>query len=413
VLSSRYALLIGILLATGLALDGFMAWQDRDLVRKGYPDFTIFYSAGKMVRAGQASSLYDERAEFRTQQEFAPDVGIRHGALPYNHPPFEALLFVPFSLLPYFPAYLAWNAVNLLLMGLALAMLRRPVPIVQTGPLWLWMLGAIAYFPIFVCFLQGQDMLLFFFLLVLAFGCLKGGTDFWAGCWLGVGVFRPHLILPLAIILLFSRRRNAVLGIACSAAVASAASIVVVGWREFFDYPKYVWKLEQMMGRGAIVPHDMPNLRGLAAIFFQDGHFAALSLIAAGSVLLIVLAIWLFRRSERTGHLELGFSAAVLVTILVSYHAFMYDLALLFLPVLLLFDKARPKLRNEILRAPWESMASVAVLWCTPLLMLLLLRLGHLNFLTPVLLLWLWGMARSVLQDGSGREPRAGAAVQA
>ena len=71
-LSSRYALLIGVLLATGLALDGFMAWQDRDLVRKGYPDFTIFYSAGKMVRTGMAGSLYDERAEFQTQRSSRP-----------------------------------------------------------------------------------------------------------------------------------------------------------------------------------------------------------------------------------------------------------------------------------------------------------------------------------------------------
>ena len=399
-------------MATGLALDGFMAWQDRDLVRKGYPDFTIFYSAGKMVRTGQAGSLYDERAEFQTQLEFAPDVSIRHGALPFNHPPFESLLFVPFTLLPYFPAYLAWNAVNLFLLGLALRVLRRHVPWSQTAPLWLWMLGAVAFFPIFICFLQGQDMLLFFFLLVLAFGLMKEDADFCAGCWLGAGVFRPHLVLPLVIILLFSRRWKAVLGIACSAAVMTAISIAVVGWSGFLAYPKYVWKLEQVMGRGAIVPDDMPNLRGLAAVFLRDGHFAALAFSAVGSVLLMVLAIWLFRRSTHAGHFDLGFSMAILVTILVSYHAFMYDLALLLLPAFLLLSTARPKPGAEILRAPWQSLAAVAALLCTPLLMFLWLRLSHLNLLTPVLLLWLWGLAREISQAGTGSEWHAGAAAR-
>lgn len=382
-----------------------MAWQDRDLVRKGYPDFTIFYSAGRMVRTGLAGSLYDERAEFQAQLEFAPDVGIRHGSLPYNHPPFEALLFVPFTFLPYFPAYLAWNALNVFLLGLALAVLRRHLPLLQTAPLWLWMLGAIAFFPVFVCFLQGQDMLLFFFLIAVAYAALVRGSDFWAGCWLGVGVFRPHLVLPLAIILLFSRRRKAVLGIACSGLLMAAISRAVVGWHNLLEYPKYVWKLEQVMGRGAIVPADMPNLRGLVAIFVPDGHPLGLALTSAGSVALLILAIRLFRESERSDNLDPGFSVAVLVTILASYHAFMYDLALLFLPALLLFDRERRTPRDETPRVPWETLASVVALSCTPLLMFLWLRLSHLNLLTPVLLLWLWGLTREISTTGRVQRP--------
>ena len=397
-LSSRYALFIRTLLVTGLSLNAFMTWTDRDLVRKGYPDFTIFYSAGTMVRSGMAGSLYDERAEFQTQRQFAPEVSTRHGALPYNHPPFEALLFVPLSFLAYLPAYLAWDAVNLGLLVLALLLLRRHVPILQTRPLRVWVLCAVAFFPVFVCLLQGQDMILFFFLLAAAYGSLKKGADFWAGCWLGTGLFRPHLVLPLAIILLFSRRRRAVFGAACSAGVMAAISIAVVGWRGFLDYPLYVWRLEQIMGRGAIVPDDMPNLRGFLAIFFRNGHPMALALGAAGSVCLLILAIRIFRSAEHVGNLELGFSAAILVTILISYHAFIYDLGLLLLPALLL-------LGEEMRRKQWELIVPVVVLFFTPLLMFLWLRLSHLNLLTPVLFLWLWGVAReSSLLKGSRRK---------
>ncbi len=335
-------------------------------MRKGYPDFTIFYSAGTMVRPGMAGSLYDERAEFQTQRQFAPEVSIRHGALPYNHPPFEALLFVPLSFLPYLPAYLVWDAVNLGLLVLALLLLPCHIPLLHTKPLWVWVLCAVAFFPIFVCLLQGQDMIVFFFLLAAAYGSLKNGADFWAGCWLGMGLFRPHLVLPLAVILLFSGRRKAVLGVASCALVMAGISIAVIGWRGFLDYPGYVWRLEQIMGRGAIVPDNMPNLRGFLAIFFRDGHPT---------------------------------SAAILVTILISYHAFIYDLGLLLLPALLLLGEG-------MRRKHWELIVPVVILFFTPLLMFLWLRLSHLNLLTPVLFLWLWGMARdSSLLKGGSRDP--------
>src|SRR5437773_11185140 len=93
-----------------------MAWNSRDLIRKGYPDFTIFYSAGKILREGLGVKLYDESTQYRIQQEFAAGVSIRQGPLPYNHPPFEALLFLPFTYLPYFSAYLLSNVITLRLL---------------------------------------------------------------------------------------------------------------------------------------------------------------------------------------------------------------------------------------------------------------------------------------------------------
>lgn len=398
-LSSRYRLLVPALLVTGLALNAFMACKDQDLVRKGYPDFTIYYSAGTMVRSRMATSLYDERAEFRVQRQFAPEVSTRHGALPYNHPPFEALLFVPLASLEYLPAFLIWNAISLLLLGLALMLLRRQLPVLQARPLWMWVVAAVAFFPVFICLLQGQDMLLFLFLLAAAYASLKGGSDCWAGACLGLGVFRPHLVLPLAIILLFSRRRKAILGIAGSAMAMALVSIAVVGWRGFLDYPGYVWRLEKMMGRGSIVPDNMPNLRGFFAIFLHDGRPLALTLTACGSILLLILAVRLFRRAESAGNLELGFSVAVLVAVLIGYHTFIYDLALLFSPILLLAGDQAHRLR-------WQSAVPIAALFFTPLLIFVWLRLSHLNFLTPLLFLWLWAMAKDISQlRSNGSQP--------
>jgi len=387
--SSRYRLLIPTLLVTSLLLNAIMAWKDRDLVRKGYPDFTIFYTAGTMVRTGMAASLYDERAEFQVQRQFAPEVSIRHGALPYNHPPFEALVFVPLALLPYLPAYLAWNAVSIGMLGLALIILRPYVPVLQTRRVWVWLLCALGFLPIFVCVLQGQDMLLLFFLVAATYASLKRERNWLAGCFLGMGVFRPHLVLPLALVLLFSRRWKAALGCGCSALAMAAISIAVAGRHVVFGYPSYVWNLEKVMGRGSIVPDNMPNLRGLVAIFFRDGHHAAVALTAAASASLLVLAIWTFRRAEHAANLELGFSVAVLVAILIGYHTFIYDLGLLLVPILL-------SAQDHVTPQRWKLALPVVTMFCTPLLMLIWLRFSHLNFVAPLLLLWLWGMVGEI-----------------
>src|SRR3989454_4519941 len=73
-------------------------------LRSGYPNFASFYTAGDMVRRGQTTSLYNLSAQYQLQKQFAPDVRIRQAALPYYHPPFEAILFWPFTFLGYWRA---------------------------------------------------------------------------------------------------------------------------------------------------------------------------------------------------------------------------------------------------------------------------------------------------------------------
>lgn len=57
----------------------------------GWPGLSIFYTAGTMVRRGQAQLLYSEGAQSRIQRELFPEPFAGRGLMPYNHPPFEAL----------------------------------------------------------------------------------------------------------------------------------------------------------------------------------------------------------------------------------------------------------------------------------------------------------------------------------
>ena len=373
-----------LLLAAMFAIHVSMAWNSRDLIRKGYPDFTIFYSAGKILREGLGTELYDETTQYRVQQEFAAGVSIRQGPLPYNHPPFEALLFVPFTYLPYFSAYLLWNVINLLILCSLPLLLRQHIPLIPWASRAFWLLAALAFFPVFVTLLQGQDTIILLLLLALMFISLKKKADFSAGLWLGLGLFRFQVIMALVVLLLLNRKWKAIAGFLSAGFVLAVISIVLVGAKGASNYPSYLWSAEKQMHHGASIVSDMPNLRGfIETVLGQTVSSPAVnSLIAISSITLLAAAtkwkLWV--------NLNLGFSLAIIVAILVSYHSLAHDLSVLFLPGLLIINC----LRAGETRA-WRRVALLGpmlLLFLSPVEILLLFHYQRLYLLAPVLLLW-------------------------
>lgn len=397
--------LFGIFLAGMLLLHGVMAWQARGLVRRGYPDFTIFYAAGKIIDQGLGRSLYDESTEARVEQQFAPTVDIRHGALPYMHPPFEALLFLPLTKFSYPAAFLLWDGLNLLIL-LALPFIVRPyVPGLAEIPLALCLLAALAMFPVFLALLQGQDTFALLLLLTLAWRELRRDAAVAAGCWLGLGLFRFHLVLPIVLVLLCRGGRRAALGFSSTALGLAAISVWLVGWHEAVAYPVYLWRLESNLGNGAIVPRVMPNLRGLMASLVPaaDGRIGQLMVVVV-SLAVLAFACWKWQSGGSGSRLDLGFSLLIVSSVVVSYHGFAHDLGLLFLPLLLVWGRWQER-PDWHLSTHWALVLPPLVLWFSPLLMLLLFRYGRLNVLAPVLLLWMWGIGREISRE-QAREPR-------
>lgn len=398
----KYKKLLLLFLAGMLSLHIVVAWRSRDLVGKGYPDFTALYSAGKIVREGLGSQLYDTQTQYRIQQEFASGVSIRQGPLPYIHPPWEALLFVPFTWFSYRVAYLLWDAVNLLILLSLPFLLWDHLPQLKRVSALFWLFVSLAFYPIFFDLLQGQDILPLLLFFTLAFLSLKQNNDLAAGCWLGLGLFRFHLVLPLVFILLLHKRLKALLGFASVAVVLAVVSIAVIGWNAALSYPAFVWHVETVMGHGAIVPVDMPNLRGLLHTFLAERSSKLIIQLVVGvlSVALLFFASARWKVARAGTAFDLGFALALVTTILVSYHANTYDLSLLFLPVMLLTNH----LAGADLKLGWNRITLVGpmlLLFVSPLQMLLLEKYGKLSLLAPVLLFWAWGLAREISRLGT------------
>ncbi|MGA8502770.1 MAG: glycosyltransferase family 87 protein [Candidatus Sulfotelmatobacter sp.] len=395
---------IAVLIVGMLCIHGVLFFKARVLIRQGYPDFTIFYTAGKMLREGLRHNLYDGALQYEVQQTFAAGVRIRKGPLPYNHPPFEALIFEPLASLDYPTAYLVWSAINLAILGLLPFLLRRYIPVLAHYALFVWLLVLLGFFPVLVALLQGQDVILLLLLNALAFAALKRNADTLAGCWLGLSVFKFQLILPLVLILLCWKRSRVVQSFVVTAAVMASISVAITGWAGALRYPWYVLHFEKFMERGGIAV-DMPNLRGLLEGWSFSGFPGSHVITIALSIGLLVWVSVKGRsrtHSSQRFHLEfdllefdLQFSLAMVAAVLASYHAFPYDLSLLVIPVLLVVNYAIETASLQRYRN-WALMLPVGLLFLTPIYMLLWIRLDHFNLFATVLLLWMWGIAREI-----------------
>ena len=369
-------------------------WNVRKQIQKGYSDFAIYYCAASIVRQGLGHQLYDESVQFMVQEEFAPEVPIRRGALPYTHPPIEALFFAPFSYLSYVQAFVLWDVLNIAML-VALPFLLRPyLPQLQSYSPLLWLLASLAFFPIFFALVQGQDAILLFFLYAMAFISIRKQRPVLAGALLALGLFKFHLVLPFVLLLLVQRRKRILYGFIPVAMALAVISAFIVGVKGLMSYPRYVLHLEEIMGRGAIVPADMPNLRGILHLLpLSESHKTPLPLIF--SLALVVFAAWTCRIADHADSSHLKFSLAMIVTVLVSYHAMGYDLSMLMLPVFLTSDQLLNK--DRIGGLPDVAVAcGIAALFFSPLQLLLLMRYNRLALLGWLILVWMSAIARMI-----------------
>ena len=247
-----------------------------------------------------------------------------------------------------------------------------------------------AFFPVVIALLQGQDSILLLFLYGLAFSALATGRNFVAGVCLGLALFKFQLVLPFVLVLLVRRQWRAVAGFVVTAFGLLLVSAAVVGWSGVMAYPGFVLRLSRSGAQAGIDPRAMPNLRGLVAGALQlAGPPATLVIIALSIVLLALAAYWWREQAGR--QFVLGFSLCLTVTIIASYHLLTHDLSLLILPVLLL---AELLVSGEIVGPARRILvASIAVLFLTPLYAVLQFWLREMNLMVFAVAMFAAGTA--------------------
>jgi hypothetical protein len=342
----------------------------------GRADFRHLYVAGLMFRTGHARELYE-----KASQQFFQITYVSPGDFPmqYNHLPYEALFYAPFSVFRYRAGYFAFLAFNLALLVILYRLLRRRTQNIARVYSWL-PAGLIAGFiPIGVTLIQGQDSIVLLFLLTCGLLAIERGMEFWAGVFVGVGLFKFTVVLPIALLFVIWRCWKFAAGFTITAVSLAGISLWMVGWAQA---EKYVQLLRAMgvrlssLGDQALYTIQiaaMPNLRGLVyglANQYVSNH--AIQFITA--IVSIFVLIWATIAGARLIAPD-RFLFAITASSVVSYHFLLHDMSILFLPVITALDRylssGSPAGRSAALLfvAPlcWSFAPSHFYLVCVPL----------------------------------------------
>ncbi len=225
-------------------------------------------------------------------------------------------------------------------------------------------------------------MILLLLLFVLAVICLDRGNDALAGALLAAGLFRPQLVVPL-VVLLAIRRWRVLVGFAPVALVLGGASVAIMGWRGPLDYVRFVFRLEGTPAARAFGPEAVPNLRGLIAELPGLSASRPLTTLLFLAASLGVFFVALRRIRSRPRSIVYSSSLAAVTTILVSFHALVYDLSLLLPMAFFLLAQLIEGEEKKVSR--WTVVLTV-LLFLSPIYMFLRLAVDRFFWFSLILL---------------------------
>ena len=349
-------------------------------------DFLQFYVAGSFVREGRLNELYDLHPLYARAQSIVP--GSRDTIYAPMQSPQTLLAFSPVSAFSYPVAVTIWIAVIVLLYAASCVITWRYCTGLHRYR-YETVACAAAFPGLFSTVLHGQTSAVALLAVAAALFALRHRRPFIAGLAVGCLAFKPHWLLAAGAVFVAVREWRVVTGAVIGAAGQFAITYVLMGPAVISAY----WRTLQTVQRlgDLLEPYPGDSLRSFFKVFVPWETAALVAYLLCSVVTLYVtMRIW---RSSAT--FEIRSSAVVLATLLVSPHAFPYDLILL-APVFFLLANW---FADHPLRPPSRAVSlTLCALFIGPLLRMLPapLRLQFSVTAMTILLVWLWQTARSL-----------------
>ena len=334
-------------------------------------DFSVFYVAALLVRAGHGDQVYNQAIEAARHAAILPRG--YHLTLPFNTPPTSALLAIPLTLLNPGTAYRLFSVAQFLLLGAAVWVAARaaPWPKGEGRARSLAALAGLAGTATFPLLILGQWDGVCALGLALAYAAWRRDRRFAAGLFLalGLGIAKPHLAVGLIAFVIGRRDWRALLGALAGAALLGVASVATVGVATTLAF----------LGNTAFALGHTPasstlGLLGLASSWLGSGDTASILALAGGGLGIAAAFAIGWRSRGRPELLEVSLAAAVALTLLVSPHLLPHDLALT-APAFVWLSARAARLDEP---QPWPGRRATAVLagWLT-MAVLVALDLGN------------------------------------
>ncbi len=352
----------------------------------GGSDLSSYYTAGWLVRNGQADRLYDVApgdtilgdATSGPYRVAADRLGIARQHY-YIYPPFFAVAAAPLSFLPFGAARLAWLALDLAMgagwVVLYLAWRRRDGT--TAGTLEIGLIAVtlgLEFLPLIWALAIGQTTILLMLLLAGSILLAKRGRDVPAGLLLGAAT--AIKLTPALLIVYFAWRGRARLA-AWGAATFVACSLGAVAALGPAVNVRFYTEIVPMMSGGTVYFLN----QSLAALFDRlvsagdvrqvalASSGAARALAALGSAALLVATAFGFARSRWSGEgrapdglgMDLEVSAVLLLTLLISPISWSHHYVLALIPLYSVVAAAGRSGRRSILLAAAFGLAFLLI----------------------------------------------------
>jgi hypothetical protein len=304
-----YFLMWAFWLATGSGL----------LDRTGNPiggDYSYYWAASSLALQGEPAAVYD----FPRLRAVELAVFGKEASVPFPYPPTFLLLLLPLGLLPYLPSLAVW--------------------LIATGGGYLWLIRRIAPHPRIIWLtlaFPGTFQNLGFgqngWLSALLLGgglLLLDRLPLAAGALFGLLTYKPHLAALIPVALVAARRWRALLAMGVTAGGWVLASVLILGpetWVGFLNNIPVAVKILET-GNFTLI-HKMPTVFS-AVILAGAGLTAARVLQGAVMLAAAVVVVWVWRRGTAPAMRN---AVLVLGILLFIPHSFIYDLAILGLPL--------------------------------------------------------------------------------
>jgi hypothetical protein len=343
----------------------FMTWTVSLFLGKGLmdlsgtivgSDFLSFYAAGKIYLNHDIDFLYDFKTQYLIQQGIVSPADLK-GFYPFINPPLAALFFSIFSHTSYIFGLILWWLMGLLLVVWVVCLFKNNFSSLRDNRPKNLFYYFLLFPPTLLWFTFGQNTAISLVLYVLFFMSLRRSNEFLAGIFWGLLLFKPQLCLSPGLIVLLNFRWKALGG----ALVAAFSSLVVTGLiiglkplSSFIKIMPYLSEiirlkpnmnsLQQVFG---ITNYEYPTW-GLCSLFgFWSLLLDSLSPQIANTLYLSTLTTvvaYLFIVSRKTGwqpgtkSWDLRMAGSLSLGLILTPHLFSYDLMLLVLPIVLVWN---------------------------------------------------------------------------
>ena len=309
-------------------------------------DFRCFYVAGKMA-ASEPDSLYDFESQQNEQLQVISGRKEALGGclLPYVYPPLVAYFFSFLSSLSFDKALFAWSLCSVVLFTLSSFLLISRLSLSLRQKLLLFVCTC-AFEPFCIeCLGGGQTSALGILIFSLVFILMKKEADFLAGLVLSLGYYKPPLFLFFSIFILVNRFWKVVCGALLGGLVLTLSTVAFVGVDGFLGYISQVsnYTYGSCLTGNVSLPVDQGV--GLYAPFFS--LVSSILSISATRIIYacLCLGVVLWISNIETGWrrrdcdlFDIVFAIGVILSLFLSLQAIDYDLSILIVPFLIVFD---------------------------------------------------------------------------